>query len=66
MKDFDEFVSKNKAALFSVAEKNTKRDSQGRAVITSDDPWFKEDEWDEKYKELIASDRNLSARGVVC
>ncbi|MBR1728182.1 MAG: hypothetical protein IJ728_01460 [Selenomonadaceae bacterium] len=66
MKDFDKFVSKNKATLFSLAEKNTKYDNHGRAVITSNDPWLKEDEWDKEYEELVANERNLSAISVVC
>ncbi len=66
VKDFDKFVSKNKALLFSFAEKNTKYDTQGRAVITADDSWRDENEWDEAYKELVASERNSSARSVVC
>lgn len=47
MKNFSEFVKRNKDLLYSAAEKNTKRNSEGRAVISKDDPWFEEDEWDD-------------------
>ena len=66
MKDFEKFVSKNKAALFSFAEKNTKYDSKGRAVIAVGDSWRDENEWDEDYRELVASEKNSSSRSVVC
>ena len=66
VKDFNEFVRKNKVALFSFAEKNTEYNAEGRAVISRDDPWFDEDEWDAHYKELVANEADLSARGVVC
>lgn len=66
VKDFDKFVNKNRVVLFSFAEKNTKYKTQGHAVITADDSWRDESEWDEAYNELIASERNSSARTVVC
>ena len=52
MKNFAEFVKANKKILYDFAEKNTKRNSNGDAVISKDDPWFYEDECDEHYKEL--------------
>ena len=50
MKDFDKFVEQNKSALFAFAEKNTKYNSAGRAVISKDDTWFYEDNWDKDYE----------------
>lgn len=64
MKDFDNFVKANKAKLFALAESNTEYNEDGDAVISRNDPWFYEDEWDEYYKELTALD-NSTARSVV-
>ena len=65
MKDFEEFVRANKDKLYELAEKNTVRNADGQTVISRDDPWFYEDEWDEYYKELTARD-DSAARSVVC
>ena len=37
---------------FEIAKKNTKYNSQGQAVITKDDEWRYETEWDEYAKVL--------------
>ena len=66
MKDFSKFAELHREALFSVAEKNTKYNKDGRAVISKDDTWFNEDEWDEHYKELVAGEKDLSSRSMVC
>lgn len=65
MKNFEEFVKANKQIIFELAEKNTVRNQNGDAVISRDDPWFYEDEWDEYYKELTARDGNSTAGSVV-
>ena len=65
MKNFEEFVRANKQIIFELAEKNTVRNKNGDAVISRDDPWFYEDEWDEYYKELIARDRNSTSGSLV-
>lgn len=65
MKNFADFMARNKTALFEIARENTPRNNNGDAVISKEDSWFNEDEWDEYYKELTASDRNLSSRSVV-
>lgn len=65
MKSFEEFVRANKDKLYELAEKNTVRNADGQTVISRDDPWFYEDEWDEYYKELTARD-DSAARSVVC
>lgn len=35
--------------MFEIAEQNTKHNSHGQAVISRDDPWVDESEWDELY-----------------
>ena len=42
---------------FEIAKKNTKYNSQGQAVITKDDEWRYETEWDEYNDEDISLDR---------
>lgn len=37
---------------YQLATNNIKYDSEGRAVISPDDEWRTEEEWDELYKEL--------------
>lgn len=51
-KSFTEFVKKNKEKVYRLAEQNTVRNSKGQVVITKDDPWHDENEWDEYCKEL--------------
>lgn len=65
MKSFDELLAKHGAKIYELAEKNTVRNADGQTVISRDDPWFYEDEWDEDYKELTARD-DSAARSVVC
>ena len=65
MKDFDKFVKANREKLFALAERNTERNENGDAVISRNDPWFYEDEWDDYYKELVARDRNSAAGSLV-
>lgn len=45
--DIKEMNEVKKANLWKVAEKNTKRNSDGLTVISKDDPWREESEWDE-------------------
>ena len=49
---FTEFVKNNKEKAYRLAEQNTVRNSKGQVIITKEDPWYKEDEWDKHYKEL--------------
>ena len=37
--------------LFEKAEANTVRNKDGKVVLTKDDPWREEDEWDEIYSD---------------
>jgi len=41
-----------KEKIQKIAEANTKRNLDGLPVTSKDDPWRKETEWDELYKEL--------------
>ena len=54
MKNFAEFLAENHEAVYAHALATTKYNENGDAVISRDDPWFYEDEWDEHYKELAA------------
>lgn len=42
--------------LFEIAKQNTKYNAQGQAVISKDDPWRYETEWDEYNDEDISLD----------
>jgi len=52
MTTYTEIIKKNKEKIQKIAEENTKRNQDGLPVISKDDPWRKETEWDELYKEL--------------
>lgn len=58
VKNFAEFLKVNKEKIYSHAEKNTPRNSNGDAVIFRDDPWFYEDEWDDYYQHRIIFNRS--------
>lgn len=65
MKDFNKLLKTHKDFIYSLAEKNTPRNENGDAVITKEDSWFYEDEWDDYYKELSAVAGNSSTGSVV-
>lgn len=46
MKNFSDFVKANKEKIYALAQKNTKYNRHGDAVISRNDSWFYEDEWD--------------------
>ena len=46
MKNFSEFIKANKQEIYSSAKKNTEYNDNGDAVISRDDSWFYEDEWE--------------------
>lgn len=50
MKDFEEIYRANREKIYALAEANTKRNFAGQTVISRDDPWFYEDEWDEYHE----------------
>lgn len=47
--------------IFEGARNNTKYNSEGRAVISNDDEWLAETEWDEMYDSIV--NRNLEYKG---
>jgi hypothetical protein len=55
MDNFKEFILQNKEGLFAAARENTTYNKDGDAVITKDDPWRNETEWDESYKKLVTN-----------
>jgi len=57
--NFEEFFQKNKDKINKLAEMNTKRNDAGDAVISRDDPWFYEDEWDELARQLEQKEKSL-------
>ncbi len=65
MKDFAEWMNKNRSRAYEHARKITKYDSAGRVVLGKDDPWRNETVWDEYGKELDKIE-NLPARSMVC
>ena len=57
--------------LFEMARKSTKYNAAGHAVISKDDEWIKETEWDEIYnsitkKEVVANERYTPQGNMVC
>ena len=56
VKNFSEFIKANKAKIYAHAQSNTKYNSKGQAVISRDDPWFYEDEWD---KNFLTQDKTI-------
>jgi hypothetical protein len=46
MKDFKEFLKANKEKIRRMTEANSVRNKDGQIVISKDDPWRKETEWD--------------------
>jgi hypothetical protein len=47
---FVKFIKQNKEKVYRLAEQNTVRNSKGQIVISKNDPWFHENEWDEYAK----------------
>ena len=52
MKTFTDFIGKNKTKIRRVVETSSKHNDKGEPVITRDDSWREEHEWDAFYKEL--------------
>lgn len=55
MESFSDFLAKNKEKIRTITESNTPRNKNGVVVITRNDPWRKEKEWDAINKELSLS-----------
>ena len=49
MSNFDKFMEEHGDKLYAKARKNTKYNSKGYAVISKQDEWIDETEWDEMY-----------------
>jgi len=49
---FSDFVSQHRKQIQKLSDTNWKKNSDGKYVITKDDPWRQEHEWDELNKEL--------------
>ena len=49
---FTKFIKQNKEKAYRLAEQNTTRNSKGQVIISKDDPWVNENEWDEYAKEF--------------
>ena len=45
MKNFAEFVTANREKIYAHAESTTKKNANGDAVISPDDPWVNEIVW---------------------
>ncbi len=45
-------IFKHDARAYELAKKNTKYNSEGRAVIAADDEWRNESEWDEMFEQM--------------
>jgi len=45
------YIRDNKVKLKDLLMKDIRTDDKGRALLTKDDEWIKEKEWDELYRE---------------
>lgn len=52
MTTFTQYMENNRKKAYSVAEENTVYNEQGRPVISKDDEWAKESEWDDLFDKL--------------
>lgn len=51
-----QYLDTNRERAYSFASANTKYNEQGRPVISKDDEWVNESEWDDLF-ELLKSER---------
>lgn len=49
---FAEFVKNNKSKIITISSKNSKYNDEGHPVLTKDDLWREEKEWDEYFEEI--------------
>ena len=52
MSKLAQYLEANKEQAYSFAAANTKYDKQGHPVISKDDEWVNETEWDDLFKQL--------------
>ena len=50
--DLQNFIRANRDRIHAKIEADAKRNDLGQVVISRDDDWFHEDEWDELYVEV--------------
>ena len=71
MSNFDKFMEKHGDKLYAKAKKNTKYNAQGYAVISKNDEWIGETEWDELYNsitknEVVTNEKYTTKGNMVC
>lgn len=47
-----QYLDTNRERAYSFATANTKHDEQGRPVVSKDDEWLNESEWDDLFEVL--------------
>ena len=65
MSDTKKFLGSDKKKWRDFIRQNTLKNHNGDAVISRNDPWFYEDEWDKDFKELIAHNGDSAAGRLV-
>ncbi len=49
MKNFAEFIKKNKEKAYATAHANVRHDSDGHCLFSRDDPWMNDTRWDDDF-----------------
>lgn len=57
MSKLSEFISQNRNLCYAMAEKNTPKNPQGKVIVTKEDEWKEEKEWDLHYNRLVGEKR---------
>ena len=52
MTTLSQYLEDNKQKVYDIASKNTQYNTCGRPVISKDDEWYDETEWDELFLDL--------------
>lgn len=56
MSILEQYIKENKEKAYNFAKNNAKYNAQNRPIISKDDEWIKETEWDELYNKLKRTD----------
>lgn len=56
--DLKDFINQNKEKIRKLSEQNTKKNSKGEVVITKNDPWRNEVEWEQDFS-ILAGDNKV-------
>lgn len=56
MSILEQYLKENKEKVYNFAKNNAKYNVQNRPIISKDDEWIKETEWDELYNKLKRTD----------